>query len=157
MFALLGVSGLSALFGLLAISTRSPWVGSERRDFESAVPLNDPEAILPAPRESMRRCFPGPFAVIVALPTLLFGLLCSGVPGQSVGGLSSHRNGSSRACIYSSGSGATAYSCGAATLRNSLWVRASSSIPRLGSRHLGEFALPWRSAQHRSCSAGIQR
>ncbi|MFI6466639.1 hypothetical protein [Streptomyces sp. NPDC050528] len=74
-FALLGVLGLSALFGLLAISTRSPWVGGERRDFESAVPLNDPEAILPAPRESMRRSFPGPFVVIVALPTLVFGLL----------------------------------------------------------------------------------
>ena len=74
-FPLLGVLGVSALFGLMAVSTRSYWLGGERRDFESAVPLNDPEAMLPAPRESMRRSFAGPFVVIVALPTLIFGLL----------------------------------------------------------------------------------
>ncbi|MCX4580643.1 hypothetical protein OHB41_47475 [Streptomyces sp. NBC_01571] len=72
---LLCVLGSSALFGLLAVSTRSGWLGGEKRDFENAVPLADPEAILPAPRESMRRSFDGSFVVIVALPTLVFGLL----------------------------------------------------------------------------------
>ncbi|MFI6543144.1 hypothetical protein ACIBO9_07845 [Streptomyces prunicolor] len=75
LFPLLSVLGASALFGLLAVSTRSWWLGGERRDFESAVPLNAPEAILPAPRESMRRSFGGPFVVILALPSLVFGLL----------------------------------------------------------------------------------
>ncbi|MEU9878066.1 hypothetical protein [Streptomyces phaeochromogenes] len=71
----LGVFGASALFGLLAISTRSHWMGGEKRDFESAVALNDPEALLPAPHESMRRSFDGSFVVFVALSCLAFGLL----------------------------------------------------------------------------------
>ena len=71
----LSVFGASALFGLLAISPRSHWVGGEKRDFESAVALNDPEALLPAPRESMRRSFDGSFVVFVALSCLVFGLL----------------------------------------------------------------------------------
>ncbi|MFD5521085.1 hypothetical protein [Streptomyces sp. NPDC127066] len=73
--ALVCIVGASALFGLLAVSTRSYWVGGEKRDFESAVPLTDPEATLPAPRESMRRSFAPPFVVFVALPSLGFGLL----------------------------------------------------------------------------------
>lgn len=72
---LLSFAGASALFGLLAVSTRLNWLGGEKRDFESAVPLTDPEAILPAPRESLRRSFDGGFVVIVGLPFLVFGLL----------------------------------------------------------------------------------
>lgn len=72
---LLYFAGLSALFGLLAASTRLSWLGGEKRDFESAVPLTDPEAILPAPRESLRRSFHGVFVVVVGLPSLVFGLL----------------------------------------------------------------------------------
>ncbi|ELP69341.1 hypothetical protein STRTUCAR8_03761 [Streptomyces turgidiscabies Car8] len=53
---LLGLSGISAFFGLVAVLTRSQWLGGEKRDFENAVPLAEPEAI-PAPRESMRRSF----------------------------------------------------------------------------------------------------
>lgn len=69
------LAGVSALLGLLAVLTRPWWLSGEKRDFESAVPLNDPEAILPAPRESMRRSFDGSFVVIVGLPILLLGLL----------------------------------------------------------------------------------
>ncbi|MGQ4379724.1 hypothetical protein ACN6K9_002894 [Streptomyces sp. SAS_267] len=69
------ILGAGALFGLLAVSTRSYWLGGEKRDFESAVPLTDPEAILPAPRESMRRSFAPPFVVFVALGSLVFGML----------------------------------------------------------------------------------
>ncbi|MFD5813711.1 hypothetical protein [Streptomyces sp. NPDC127038] len=72
---LLCILGASALFGLMAVSTRSRWLIGEKRDFESAVPLTDPEAILPTPRESMRRSFAGPFVVFVALVSLVFGLL----------------------------------------------------------------------------------
>ncbi|NEC90650.1 hypothetical protein [Streptomyces sp. SID12501] len=71
----LWIAGAAALFGLLEGSTRSRWLGGEKRDFESAVPLTDPEAILPAPRESMRRSFGIPFVVFVGLATLVFGLL----------------------------------------------------------------------------------
>ncbi|MER7186833.1 hypothetical protein ABT404_46495 [Streptomyces hyaluromycini] len=74
---LLYFAGASAFFGLLAVSTGSRWLGGEKRDFESAVPLADPEAILPASRESWRRSFDGVFAVLVALPSLVFGLLWS--------------------------------------------------------------------------------
>ncbi|MER6441613.1 hypothetical protein ABT275_35445 [Streptomyces sp. NPDC001185] len=66
--------GASALFGLLAVLTRSGWLGGEKRDFENAVPLADPEAI-PTPQESLRRSFDGPFAVVVAVPTLVLGLI----------------------------------------------------------------------------------
>ncbi|MEU1515637.1 hypothetical protein ABZ490_26390 [Streptomyces sp. NPDC005811] len=72
---LLWFTGANAFVGLLAVSTRSSWLGGEKRDFETAVPLADPEAILPAPRESLRRSFHGGFAAIVALPSLVFGLL----------------------------------------------------------------------------------
>lgn len=64
-----------ALIGLQEVLTRSWWLGGEKRDFESALPLTDPEAILPVPRESMRRSFHGSFIVTVGLPILLFGLL----------------------------------------------------------------------------------
>ncbi|MGW1669478.1 hypothetical protein [Streptomyces sp. NPDC002324] len=72
---LLYLAGASALFGLLAVSTRLHWLGGEKHDLESAVPLTDPEAILPAPRESLRRSFDGGFVLIVGLPSLVFGLL----------------------------------------------------------------------------------
>ncbi|MGW3648999.1 hypothetical protein [Streptomyces sp. NPDC000878] len=65
----------STLFGLQSVLTRSWWLGGEKREFESAAPLNDPEAILPAPRASMRRSFDGSFVVIVGLMTLVLGLL----------------------------------------------------------------------------------
>ncbi|QQM46198.1 hypothetical protein [Streptomyces liliifuscus] len=73
--SLLAVLGASALFGLMAISIRSHWLGGEKRDFESAVALTDPETILSDPRESMRRSFDGSFVVFVALSCLVFGLL----------------------------------------------------------------------------------
>lgn len=73
--ALLGLAGASAFFGLLAVSTRLSWLGGEKRGFECAVPLSDPEAILPTPRESLRRGFDGAFLVIVAVSSLVFGLL----------------------------------------------------------------------------------
>ncbi|MEU9878088.1 hypothetical protein [Streptomyces phaeochromogenes] len=74
-FLALYLAGVSALFGLLAVSTRPWWLGGEKRDLESAVPLTDPKAVLSAPRESMRRSFHGSFIVTVGLPTLAFGLL----------------------------------------------------------------------------------
>ncbi|NEC92399.1 hypothetical protein [Streptomyces sp. SID12501] len=73
--SLLGILGISTLFGLLAISVRSHWLGGEKRYLESVVPLTDPKATLPAPRESMRRSFDGSFVVFVALSSLVFGLL----------------------------------------------------------------------------------
>ncbi|MFK0151534.1 hypothetical protein ACIQVK_05535 [Streptomyces sp. NPDC090493] len=71
---LLALAGSSAFFGLVAVSTRLTWLGGEKRDFESALTLSNPEAILPTRRESLRRSFDGSFVVIVAVPSLLFGL-----------------------------------------------------------------------------------
>lgn len=71
------VAGASALWGLSAASTRSKWLAGERGDFETAVPLTAPEAILPSPRQSLRRSFNPAFVVIAALPSLAFGLLWS--------------------------------------------------------------------------------
>ncbi|MEV6021413.1 MULTISPECIES: hypothetical protein [unclassified Streptomyces] len=71
---LLAVLGASTLFGLMEVSTRSRWLTGEKGDFEGAVPLADPEAMVPASRESMRRSFAGPFVVFVALTSLAFGL-----------------------------------------------------------------------------------
>ncbi|MFJ7964539.1 hypothetical protein [Streptomyces sp. NPDC096324] len=68
----IGAVGFS---GLLAISTRSRWLGGEKYRFESIVSLTDPEAILPTPHESMRRSFDGLFVVHIALLSLVFGLL----------------------------------------------------------------------------------
>ncbi|NEB02727.1 hypothetical protein [Streptomyces sp. SID13726] len=75
--ALLYLAGASAFFGLLAVSTRLNWLGGEKGDFESAVPLTAPEAILPSPRKSLLRSFDVAFVVIVTLPSLAFGLLWS--------------------------------------------------------------------------------
>ncbi|MFF3448496.1 hypothetical protein ACFYXJ_15360 [Streptomyces sp. NPDC002667] len=72
---LLAGLGASALFGLMTVSTRSRWLTGEKGDFESAVPLAEPETMVPAPRESMRRSFAGHFVVFVALTSLAFGLL----------------------------------------------------------------------------------
>ncbi|MFD4599277.1 hypothetical protein ACFWPQ_14745 [Streptomyces sp. NPDC058464] len=72
---LLYLAGCSVFFSLLAVSTRSRWLGGEKRDFESAVPLADPEAILPTPRESLRRSFDGAFVVLIGLMSLVFGLV----------------------------------------------------------------------------------
>jgi len=73
-FLALYLAGVCALLGLLAVLTRPWWMSGEKGDYESAIPLNDPEAILPAPRESMRRSFHGSFIVTVGLPILGFGL-----------------------------------------------------------------------------------
>ncbi|MCI3278574.1 hypothetical protein [Streptomyces cylindrosporus] len=72
---LLLLAGISALFGLLAGTTRSNWLGGEKREFESALPLTDPDAVLPTPRESLRRGFDAGFVVILAVPSLALGLL----------------------------------------------------------------------------------
>ncbi|MFJ7964538.1 hypothetical protein [Streptomyces sp. NPDC096324] len=69
---LIGAIGFS---GLLAVSFRSHWLGGQKNDFETAVPLTDPEAIVPTSRESMRRSFNGSLVVSVALVSLVFGLL----------------------------------------------------------------------------------
>ena len=74
---LLYLAGASAFFGLVAVATRLDWLGGEKGDFETAVPLAAPEAILPSPRESWRRSFNAGFVVIVAVPSLAFGLLWS--------------------------------------------------------------------------------
>ncbi|MEU6197312.1 hypothetical protein [Streptomyces sp. NPDC047061] len=68
-------AGGGVVFSLLAVSTRSRWLGGEKRDFESAVPLADPEEILPTPRESLRRSFDGAFVVLIGLMSLVFGLI----------------------------------------------------------------------------------
>ncbi|MFI6251962.1 hypothetical protein [Streptomyces sp. NPDC051016] len=73
--SLLCFAGASAFFGLLAVTTRLSWLGGEKGDFECAAPLSDLEAILPTPRESLLRSFDGVFMVIVAVPSLVFGLL----------------------------------------------------------------------------------
>ncbi|MDX3451971.1 hypothetical protein PV396_08420 [Streptomyces sp. ME02-8801-2C] len=66
---------LGAFFGLLAVSVRSHWLGGEKREFENAAALADPETILPAPRESIRGSFDGSFIVFTAMFSLVFGLL----------------------------------------------------------------------------------
>lgn len=71
---LLFILGGCALFGALACS-RWRWLGGEKRDFETAVPLANPEAVLPAPKEALRRSFYGGFVVILAVPSLVVGLI----------------------------------------------------------------------------------
>ncbi|MER6441612.1 hypothetical protein ABT275_35440 [Streptomyces sp. NPDC001185] len=69
-----GAFVLGSLFALLAVSTRSGWLGGGRRDFESVVPLTDLEAVLPGTCESMRRSFDVIFVANVALFSLVIGL-----------------------------------------------------------------------------------
>lgn len=69
--------GASAFFGLLAVSTRLTWLGGEKGDFETAVPLASPGVALPSPRESWRRSFDPAFGVFVAVLSFAVGLLWS--------------------------------------------------------------------------------
>lgn len=74
MLLVLSLACLSACLGMPAVPTRLTWLEGEKRDFENAVPLADPEAVLPTPRESMRRSFQRGFVAFVALPSLIPGL-----------------------------------------------------------------------------------
>ncbi|MGW0712180.1 hypothetical protein ACWD4G_40605 [Streptomyces sp. NPDC002643] len=49
--------------------------GSERRDFETALPLTEQDPALPTPRESLRRAFSVLWFCSVALPSLTVALL----------------------------------------------------------------------------------
>lgn len=72
--AVVFVIALAAVFGAL-VFTGSAWLGGERRDFESAVPLASPETVLPAPRESLRHSFEWAFVVLLVAPSLVIGLI----------------------------------------------------------------------------------
>ncbi|MFJ7948862.1 transposase [Streptomyces sp. NPDC096354] len=71
---LLSFLGAIALFGALAC-TPLRWLGGRQRDFETAVPLANPEAVLPTPKEALRRSFDGGFVVVVVVPSLVVGLM----------------------------------------------------------------------------------
>ncbi|MFE6553554.1 hypothetical protein ACFVHS_34885 [Streptomyces sp. NPDC057746] len=71
---------LTLVFGARAC-TRPAWLGGERRDFETAVPLADPDRILPASRESLRRSFDLGFPVFLAVSGVIGALLWGSLPG----------------------------------------------------------------------------
>lgn len=71
-FLVLG--GVTAAFGVLACS-RWSWLGGEKRDFETAVPLANAKAVLPAPKEALRRSFYGGFVALLVVPCLVVGLI----------------------------------------------------------------------------------
>ncbi|MFE7232455.1 hypothetical protein ACWCRF_32290 [Streptomyces sp. NPDC002405] len=70
--AIPAVIALSAVLGVLAC-TRWTWLGGKKRDFERAVPLN-PDTVLPARGESLRRSLDPGFVTVVVVPTLLLAL-----------------------------------------------------------------------------------
>ncbi|MFE2296877.1 hypothetical protein ACFXAW_01620 [Streptomyces sp. NPDC059445] len=74
-YAVLGVAGLSAFFGLPAGLTRVRCLGGERHYFDAAVPLSDPGAVLPSTRRSLRHSFDGSSAVVFGLLFLVMGLV----------------------------------------------------------------------------------
>ncbi len=72
--ALALLAAFSAVNGVLAC-TRLSWLGGEKREFEDAVPLADPDSVLPTPRESLRRSIDRGFAVFLMLFGLVFALI----------------------------------------------------------------------------------
>uniref|UniRef100_A0AAU3ICW7 Uncharacterized protein n=1 Tax=Streptomyces sp. NBC_01393 TaxID=2903851 RepID=A0AAU3ICW7_9ACTN len=68
------LAGAGASFGLPAGMTGVRRLGGEKCDFDSAVPLADFQAVLPAPGESLRRSFDAGFVVFSGLPCLVLGL-----------------------------------------------------------------------------------
>lgn len=50
------------------------WPGSEKRDFETALPLTDPESVLPTPGESLRRSFGWGFVGFLVVVGLVLAL-----------------------------------------------------------------------------------
>ncbi|MET8538831.1 hypothetical protein ABZV67_46180 [Streptomyces sp. NPDC005065] len=65
---------LDAVFGVLAC-TRLKWLGGEKRDFESAVPLANPDTVLPTRGESFRRSFDWGFFAFLVVPCLVVALV----------------------------------------------------------------------------------
>ncbi|UUU36136.1 hypothetical protein JIX56_43420 [Streptomyces sp. CA-210063] len=68
----LGVAAVLAVSGLLSCTVG--WPGSEKREFETALPLADPEAVLPTPQESLRRSFGLPFVGFLTAASLVVAL-----------------------------------------------------------------------------------
>ncbi|WP_406420571.1 hypothetical protein OH809_23315 [Streptomyces sp. NBC_00873] len=68
------LAAFSAVNGVLAC-TRLRWLGGEKREFEDAVPLANPDSVLPTPRESFRRSFDWGFVVFAMLFGLVFSLI----------------------------------------------------------------------------------
>ncbi|MFD3492360.1 hypothetical protein ACFWWB_17615 [Streptomyces sp. NPDC058690] len=67
------LAAFSAVNGVLA-GTRLRWLGGEKQEFEDAVPLADPDSVLPTPGESLRRSF-DKSAVFLVLFGLTVGLV----------------------------------------------------------------------------------
>ncbi|MGW3356932.1 hypothetical protein ACWDFL_16140 [Streptomyces bungoensis] len=67
------VTAFSAVNGVLAC-TRLRWLGGAKRDFEYAVPLANPDYVLPTPRESLRRSFDWSSALLSVSVGLAFSL-----------------------------------------------------------------------------------
>ncbi|MFC9097873.1 hypothetical protein [Streptomyces sp. NPDC057072] len=74
LWAVVVLTVLTLVFGALAC-TRVAWLGGERRDFEAAVPLADPDRVLPAPCESLRRSLDVGFPVLLAASGVIGALL----------------------------------------------------------------------------------
>jgi hypothetical protein len=62
-----------ALIGLLSCTVGRR--GTEKRDFETALPLADPDAVLPTPRESLRRSFTPGFVAYLMVVCLVLALV----------------------------------------------------------------------------------
>ncbi|MGW1736370.1 hypothetical protein OG830_01935 [Streptomyces sp. NBC_00121] len=65
---------LNGLFGVLAC-TRLKWLGGEKRDFESAVPLANSDTVLPTPGKSLWRSFDWGFFAFLVVPCLVVALV----------------------------------------------------------------------------------
>lgn len=61
-----------AVFGLLSCFVG--WLGGEKKDFETALALADPDSVLPTPRESWRRSFGTGFVIFMAVGCLFIAL-----------------------------------------------------------------------------------
>lgn len=66
------VAAVLAVSALLSCTVG--WPGSEKRDFETALPLADLESVLPTPKESLRRSFGWPFVGFLVAVSLVAAL-----------------------------------------------------------------------------------
>lgn len=68
----LAVAAVLAVSGLLSCVVG--WPGSEKREFETALPVADPKSVLPTPQESLRRSFGWPFVGFLVATSLVAAL-----------------------------------------------------------------------------------
>ncbi len=130
LWAVVVLTVLTLVFGALAC-TRVAWLGGERRDFETAVPLADPDRVLPAPCESLRRSLDVGFPVLLAASGVIGALLWGSPAG--LWPWCSFPIGSPMPRSGPTGSAVMGLCSGWATSRSSPWPRTSGSTHPYGS------------------------